>query len=98
MNKLLWCLAFIVDVVIFSIVGIATTVWTMIESLVVVLVNFILALAMFYPEEAFNELAKVPLILFVLPVRSGRIIFAKLKQCYDHPIMLRSKEEKSFEN
>ena len=93
MNKLLWFLAFVVDVVIFSIVGIATTIWTMIESLLTVLVNSIFALATFYPEEALNELAKIPLILFVLPVRSGRIIFEKLKQCYTHPIMLRSKEE-----
>ena len=93
MNKLLWFLAFIVDLVIFSTVGIATTVWTMIESLLTLLFNFIFALVTFYPEEALNELAKIPLILFVIPVRSGRIIFEKLKQCYDQPVMLRSKED-----
>lgn len=93
MNKLLWFLAFIVDVLIFSIVGIATTIWTMIETLVKVIGKALYALIMFYPDDAINELAKIPLILFVMPVRSGRIIFEKLKQCYDSPVMLRHKEE-----
>lgn len=89
MKKLLWFLAFIADVIIFSIVGIGTTIYTMIETALIVLVNFVYALVTFDGDEILNQLLKVPIVIFVLPIRSLMIVNERLKKCYEEPVLFR---------
>jgi len=93
MNKLLWFGSFLLDVLIFSVVGLVTFVYTFVETMLIVLANLIMALLMFDFREALNQLCKIPIIIFVLPIRSWLIIYEKLKQCYNKPIAMRSKED-----